>query len=145
MTKNFVDNDESLRHNRPMATKPRRPTEAELAILRVLWEGQARSVREIQHVLNQDKPTGYTTVLKMLQIMTEKGLVERDDTQRPQLYRPRYSQEQTQRQLVRDLLQRAFGGSVKTLVLQALATRKSSPEELEAMEKLLERFEGEEK
>jgi BlaI family transcriptional regulator, penicillinase repressor len=145
MTKNFVDNDEDLRHNDPMASKPRRPTEAELAILRVLWEGPARSVREIQRVLNAIRPTGYTTVLKTLQIMTDKGLVERDERCRPQIYRARYSQQQTQRQLVRDLLHRAFGGSVKALVLQALATRKSSPEELEAMEKLLDRFEGGEK
>jgi predicted transcriptional regulator len=125
-----------------MASKPRRPTEAELAILRVLWEGLARSVREIQGVLNEIRPTGYTTVLKTLQIMTDKGLVERDERCRPQIYRARYSQTQTQRQLVRDLLHRAFGGSVKALVLQALATRKSSPEELEAIEKLLDRFEG---
>jgi len=125
-----------------MESKRRRPTEAELAILRVLWEGKAQSVRAIQQVLNQSRPTGYTTVLKLMQIMTEKGLVERDESQRPQLYRARYSQEQTQRQLVGDLLHRAFGGSVKTLVLQALAAKKSSPEELEAMEKLLDRFEG---
>jgi len=132
-------------NNTGMASKQRRPTEAELAILRVLWEGGPRSVRDIQRVLNESKPTGYTTALKMLQIMTEKGLVERDETQRPQIYRARYSQQQTQRQLLRDLLQRAFGGSVKALVLQALATRKSSPEELEAMEKLLDRIEGGEK
>jgi BlaI family transcriptional regulator, penicillinase repressor len=138
MTKTFVIMAE-------MASKPRRPTEAELAILRVLWEGPARSVREIQGVLNQSRPTGYTTVLKTLQIMTDKGLVERDERCRPQIYRAHYSQQQTQRQLVRDLLHRAFGGSVKALVLQALATRKSSPEELEAMEKLLDRFEGGEK
>jgi len=74
--------------------------------------------------------------------MTEKGLVERDESVRPQIYRPRLSQVQTQRQLVRDLMQRAFGGSVKALVLQALAGKKSTPEELEAMEELLERFEG---
>ncbi|MGA2591750.1 MAG: BlaI/MecI/CopY family transcriptional regulator, partial [Bryobacteraceae bacterium] len=89
-----------------MASKPRRPTEAELAILRVLWEGQARSVREIQRVLDASRPTGYTTVLKTLQIMTGKGLVERDERCRPQIYRARYSQHQTQRQLVRDLLHR---------------------------------------
>jgi predicted transcriptional regulator len=135
MTKEFVN-------NLSMASKQRRPTEGELGILRVLWEGGPRSVRHIQKVLNQIRPTGYTTVLKLLQIMTEKGLVERDETCRPQIYRPRYSQEQTQRQLVRDLLDRAFGGSVRTMVLQALATRKSSAEELEAMEKLLDRFEG---
>jgi len=126
-----------------MASKPRRPTEAELGILRVLWEGGPLTVRDIQKVMNDARPTGYTTVLKLLQIMTEKGLVERDESVRPQIYRARYSQEQTQRQLVRDLLHRAFGGSVKALVLQALATRKSSVAELEAIEKLLDRLEGE--
>ena len=125
-----------------MKPKPRRPTEAELAILRVLWDHGPRSVREIQHVLNESRPTGYTTVLKLLQIMTDKRLVERDESRRPQIYRARYSQEQTQRQLVGDLLNRAFGGSVKTLVLQALAARKSSPAELEEIERLLDRIEG---
>jgi predicted transcriptional regulator len=124
-----------------MAAKSPRPTEAELNILQVLWEGGPRSVRAIQHVLNATKPTGYTTVLKMLQIMTEKGLVDRDENVRPQIYRARYSQEHTQRRLLGDLLQRAFGGSVKALVLQALATKKSSPEELDAIEKLLDRME----
>jgi BlaI family transcriptional regulator, penicillinase repressor len=135
MTKVFVNNER-------MASTPPRPTEAELAILAVIWDGGPQSVRDVHRVLNQSKPTGYTTVLKMLQIMTEKGLVERDESVRPQIYRPRLSQVQTQRQLVRDLMQRAFGGSVKALVLQALAGKKSTPEELEAMEELLERFEG---
>jgi predicted transcriptional regulator len=137
-----LTNDEGFRHNAVMASTQRKPTEAELSILRVLWQGEARSVRAIQQVLNQSRPTGYTTVLKLMQIMTEKGLIERDETQRPQLYRARYSQQQTQRQLVGDLLHRAFDGSVKALVLQALAAKKSSAEELEAMEKLLDRFEG---
>ena len=128
-----------------MTSKQRRPTEAELGILRVLWESGPGSVRDIQRILNEIRPTGYTTVLKTIQIMTEKGLVERDETVRPQIYRARHSQEQTQRQLVRDLLQRAFGGSVKTLVLQALSTKKSSPAELEEIEKLLDRIEGGEK
>jgi predicted transcriptional regulator len=138
MTKDFVN-------NWSMTSKRRRPTEAELGILRVLWEGGPRSVRDIQRILNEARPTGYTTVLKLMQIMTDKGLVERDESQRPQIYRSRYSQEQTQRQLLRDLLDRAFGGSVKDLVLQALATKRSSPEELEAIEKLLDRFEGDKK
>ena len=116
-----------------------------MSILGVLWDGGPRSVRDIQRILNESRPTGYTTVLKLMQIMTEKGLVERDESQRPQIYRARYSQEQTQRQLLRDLLDRAFGGSVKELVLQALATKRSSPEELEAIEKLLDRFEGDKK
>ncbi|MGA2195239.1 MAG: BlaI/MecI/CopY family transcriptional regulator [Bryobacteraceae bacterium] len=125
-----------------MASKLRRPTEAELTILRVLWEGGPRSVREIQKVLVESRPTGYTTVLKLLQIMTGKGLVDRDENCRPQIYRARQSREQTQRQLLRDLLDRAFGGSVRTMVLQALATKKSSAEELEAIEKFLDRLEG---
>ena len=135
MTKDFVN-------NRSMAAKPPKPTEAELAILRALWTTGPATVREIQQSMNEVKPTGYTTVLKMLQIMTEKGLVERDESVRPQVYRPRNTQEHTQRQLVRDLMQRAFGGSVKALVLQALAGKKSSPEELAAMEELLDKFEG---
>src|SRR5262245_56862016 len=125
-----------------MAPKHIRPTKLELAILKVLWEAGPRSVREIQSILNQTKPTGYTTVLKMLQIMTEKGLVERDEMVRPQIYRAKHSQEQTQRHLLSDLVQRAFGGSVKALVMQALATKKSSPKDLEAIEKLLDRIEG---
>jgi BlaI family transcriptional regulator, penicillinase repressor len=125
-----------------MASKQRRPTEGELAILRVLWESGPQSVREIQKVLNQSRPTGYTTVLKLIQIMTEKGLVERDEKVRPQIYRARHSQEQTQRQLVRDLVDRAFGGSVRAMVLQALAMKKSSPAELDAVDKLLDQLEG---
>ena len=91
-----------------MTSKQRRPTEAELSILRVLWENGPSSVRDIQRILDEVRPTGYTTVLKTMQIMTEKGLVERDESVRPQIYRARHSQEQTQRQLVRDLLQRSL-------------------------------------
>ena len=119
-----------------------RPTKLELAILKVLWKAGPHSVRDIQKILDEAKPTGYTTVLKMLQIMTEKGLADRDESVRPQIYRARYSQEQTQRHLVSDLLHRAFGGSVKALVMQALASRKSSPKDLDAIEKLLNRIEG---
>jgi BlaI family transcriptional regulator, penicillinase repressor len=114
-----------------------------LEILRVLWERGPNSVREIHRVLNEIKPTGYTTVLKLLQIMTGKGLVKRDERHRPQIYSTRYPREHTQRQLLQDLKQRAFSGSLKALVLQALAGRKSSPRELEEIEKLLERIEGE--
>jgi predicted transcriptional regulator len=145
MTKVFVDMTKVFVNNTRMESKQRRPTEGELGILQVLWEGGPRSVRDIQRVLNEGKPTGYTTVLKLLQIMTEKGLVERDESQRPQIYRARYTQQQTQRQLLRDLLDRAFGGSVKTLVLQAMASKRSSKEELEAIESLLDRFERGEK
>ena len=121
------------------------PTGAELEILQVLWENGPRSVREIQNILNEAKPTGYTTVLKLLQIMTGKGLVTRDDSRRPQIYSPSIPREHTQQQLLRDLMQRAFGGSVKALVLQALAGRKSTRQELEQMERLLDRIEGEKK
>src|SRR5262245_14691773 len=135
MTKLFVNNPH-------MTTQQHRPTKLELTILRALWEKGPGSVREIQARLSESKPTGYTTALKMLQIMTEKGLVERDETVRPQIYRAKFSQEKAQKQLLQDLLQRAFGGSIKALVMQAVSTRKSSPEDLAAIEKLLDRFEG---
>ena len=135
MTKDFVI-------VRSMATTHIHPTKAELSILRVLWTSGPKSVRDIQNALNQIKPTGYTTVLKLIQIMTEKGLVERDENVRPQIYRARYSEEKTQRQLLSDLVQRAYGGSVKALVMHALATKRTSPEDVEAIEKLLDRFEG---
>jgi len=125
-----------------MKTSTHRPTKLELAILGVLWQEGPGTVREVLGRLNKTQAAGYTTVLKMLQIMTEKQLVVRDETTRPQVYRARYSRENTQRQLLKDLMQRAFGGSVKTLVMQALSTQKSSPEDLEAMERLLDRFEG---
>jgi predicted transcriptional regulator len=135
LTKDFVN-------MRVMASKQHRPTKAELSILRVLWDKGPGSVRDIQARLSVTRETGYTTALKMLQIMTEKGLVERDESVRPQIYRAKFSQQKTQKQLLQDLVQRAFGGSVKALVMQAISTRKSSPEDLEAIEKLLDRFEG---
>src|SRR5262245_57269491 len=141
MTKVFVDNDEDLRQHRAM-TKPIRPTKAELAILQVLWDKGPRSVRDIQQILNAGKPTGYTTVLKLLQIMTDKGLVDRDETVRPQIYRASYAQDHTQSQLLRDLIQRAYGGSVKALVMHALSSRKSSAKDLEAIERLLDKMDG---
>jgi BlaI family penicillinase repressor len=135
LTKDFVN-------MRVMASKQHRPTKVELSILRVLWEKGPGSVREIQARLSVTRETGYTTALKMLQIMTEKGLVERDESVRPQIYRAKFSQEKTQKQLLHDLVQRAFGGSVKALVMQAISSKRSSPEDLEAIEKLLDRFEG---
>ena len=128
-----------------MASKRVRPTELELTILRALWESGPSSVRQIHAILDASKPTGYTTVLKMLQIMTDKGLVRRDETVRPQIYRPSASQEQMQRRLLRDLIQRAYGGSVKALVMHALGDSKTSPEDVEAIEKMLARAEGSEK
>ena len=117
---------------------PKKPTDAELAILRVLWERGASTVRQVHEVLSRERPTAYTTALKMLQIMTEKGLVRRDESDRTHIYQAKLSQEQTQRQLVRDLLDRAFGGSSSKLVMQALATRRASSEELTEIRKLIE-------
>ena len=128
-----------------MTTTQIRPTKLELSILNVLWQKGPSTVREIHGIVNESKPTAINTVLRMLQIMTEKELVNRDDTVRPQIYRQRYSQQQTQTHLVKDLLQRAFDGSVKEMVLRALSTRKPSPKTLKAMEKLLEEFEGDSK
>jgi BlaI family transcriptional regulator, penicillinase repressor len=115
-----------------------RPTDAELAILRVLWERGPSTVRQVHDVLTRERPTAYTTALKLLQIMTEKGLVRRDETDRTHIYHARLSEEQTQRQLVRDLLDRAFGGSASKLVMQALAARRSTPEELGEIRKMIE-------
>ena len=128
-----------------MAKARLHPTKAELAILRVLWTAGPLSVRAVQNILNESKETGYTSVLKTMQIMTDKGLVERDDTQRPQIYRARYSEDRTQKQLLTDLIQRVYGGSVKALVMHAVGTRKPSGADLDAIEKLLDRYEGEKK
>jgi len=128
-----------------MATKQIRPTKLELSILNVLWQNGPATVREIHAIVNDAKPTAINTVLRMLQIMTEKELVTRDDTVRPQIYRARYTQQQTQTHLVKDLLLRAFDGSVKDMVLRALSTGKPSAKTLKAMEKLLEEFEGDSK
>ena len=122
---------------------PKRPTDSELSILRILWENGPSTVRQVLAGLNQDRATGYTTALKMMQIMTEKGLIERDESARPQIYRQRFSREQTERQLVRDLLERAFAGSAKRLVLQALTVKKTSAKEMAEIEKLLNKLEGE--
>ncbi len=124
---------------------PPRPTDAELAILRVLWERGPSTVRDVHDDLNRHTATGYTTVLKLLQIMTEKGLVVRDETQRAHIYESRYSEQKTQRQLLSDLVDRAFGGSATKLVMQALSGRKANPDELNAIRTLLDRLEGESK
>lgn len=117
---------------------PPRPTDAELAILRVLWQRGPSTVRQVHDVLGQDRPTAYTTALKLLQIMAEKGLVSRDERERTHVYHTRVSEDQTQRQLVRDLLDRAFGGSSSKLVMQALAARRASAEELTEIRRLLD-------
>src|SRR5947208_15346484 len=101
--------------------QPPRPTDAELAILRVLWERGPSTVRDVHEELNRDGTTGYTTILKMLQIMTEKGLVVRDETQRAHIYESRYGEKKTQRQLLTDLAYPAFGGPAANAVVQALS------------------------
>jgi predicted transcriptional regulator len=121
-------------------TRARRPTDAELAILSVLWARGPSTVREVAETM--DRESGYTTLLKLLQIMTEKGLVVRDESARTHVYAAASSQDQTQKRLVGDLLDRVFDGSAAKLVLQALAQGKASPEELDAIRSLLETHRG---
>jgi BlaI family transcriptional regulator, penicillinase repressor len=118
----------------------RKPTDAELAILRVLWNRGPSTVRQVAAAM--DREGGYTTVLKLLQIMTEKRLVTRDETARTHVYAAAYSEDQTQRQLVMDLVERAFDGSAAKLVLQALASKTSTPEELDEIRRLLNQARG---
>ena len=115
-----------------------KPTDAELGILQVLWNTGAATVKQVQDKLGND--TGYTTVLKFLQIMTEKGLVRRDESQRAHVYRATLSEDETQQQLVSGLLKRAFGGSTSKLVLQALASKKASSGELAEIRRLIEKL-----
>lgn len=119
-----------------------RPTDAELAILRVLWERGPSTVRQVFEALSLERDLGYTTALKMLQIMHEKGLVQRDDSDRTHVFTASQTQIQTQRTLLDDLLDKAFGGSSMSLVMQALATRKASREDLAEIRKMLDQAEG---
>jgi BlaI family penicillinase repressor len=121
----------------PLPPAPR-PTDAELEILRVLWERGKSTVRQVQEALEARRTAGYTTVLKQLQIMTEKNLVSRDETDRAHVYRPTRAREETEKQLVGDLLDRAFGGAASRLVLHALASHPSTPEEIAQIRALLE-------
>jgi predicted transcriptional regulator len=124
-----------------------RPTETELEILRVLWKHGPSTVRQVHKILNGERKTqvGYSTTLKMFQVMTQKGLIERDETVRPQIYTTRVPQEQTQRQLVKDLLKRAFGGSLRQMVMRALPDEEATNEELEQLGQLLDKFEEKKK
>src|SRR4051794_6691517 len=121
--------------------KPSKPTEAELAILRVLWQRGPSTVRQVHEGLNSIKKTGYTTVLKFMQIMHEKGLVTRDEEPYAHVYQARLPQEQAQRTLVADLLDRVFDGSMSRLMLQALSSRKATSEELSEIRKVLKEYE----
>ena len=127
---------------RSKPSKPPKPTDAELAILRVLWQRGPSTVRDVWEQLNPKQHTGYTTVLKTMPIMSEKGLLARDETDRSHVYRAARSEAQTQRQVVGHLLERLFSGSAPKLVMQALAAKKATPAELAEIRKLLNDMEG---
>lgn len=119
----------------------RKPTDAELAILRVLWARGPSTVREVTEALQDERGTGYTTALKLLQIMTEKKLVRRNEKRRVHVYQASAPAKTTQQRLVDDLLHKVFGGSARQLVMQALSNRRASPEELAEIRDLLDRIE----
>ena len=121
----------------------RKPTDSEVKILSVIWKHGPKTVREVYDLMSQKETIGYTTVLKFMQIMTEKGLLERDASVRPQIFSASQPQQQTQRMMLRDLVDRAFAGSPGNLALQALSTRKSTPKELREIRTLLDKLEGE--
>ncbi len=125
-----------------MPSSPPRPTDAELEILTVLWSRGASTVRDVHDVIAQRRTAQYTTVLKLMQIMLEKGLVRRDAKQRAHLYEPALPPEETRRRLAGDLLERAFEGSAKSLLLGALSSRKASKQELDEIRKLLDEHEA---
>ncbi|HXB07660.1 MAG TPA: BlaI/MecI/CopY family transcriptional regulator [Puia sp.] len=120
-----------------MSTKTIKPTESELEILQVLWERDKASVREVHEELLKTKDAGYTTTLKLMQIMFEKGLVSRDDSFKTHIYQPSVSKEKTQQHLLGKMINTLFGGSSTELVLQALGNHKASPAELEEIQQLL--------
>jgi predicted transcriptional regulator len=125
----------------PRSSLPR-PTDAELAILRVIWSRGPATVREIHDVLAAERGSGYTTTLKLLQIMTEKRLVTREEWGRVHRYTAAAPEQETQRQLVEDLVERAFGGSAAKLMVQALATKRASAGELAEIRQLLDKRRG---
>jgi BlaI family penicillinase repressor len=117
------------------------PTNSELEILRVLWDRGPSTVREVYDELKRAKPVGYTTVLKFMQLMADKGLVRRNEEQRAHIYESMVPRESTQRQLVGDLLDRAFGGSAMQMVMQALSAKRATPAEIDQIRKLLDEYE----
>lgn len=121
----------------------RQPTGAELAILRVLWDRGPSSVREVNGVISKQRATGYTTTLKLMQIMAEKGLVVRDESRRTHIYRAKYRQETTQKRLVRDLLEKVFNGSTEKLVVRALSAKKVDADEVARIREVLDKLKGE--
>ena len=125
----------------PQADLPR-PTDAELEILSVLWRLGPSTVREVHEVLSRERATQYTTTLKMMQIMAEKGLLGRDESARSHVYSACQPRERTQSQLAGHLLERAFGGSARSLLMGALSAKKASREELAELRKLLDEYES---
>jgi BlaI family transcriptional regulator, penicillinase repressor len=125
----------------PKKTLPR-PTDAELEILKVLWRRGPSTVRDVFETLGEARGTGYTTVLKLMQIMATKGLVERDEGERAHRYEAALAEDETQQRLVGDLLQKAFDGSAKKLVLQALSSRRATADELAEIRRMLDELEG---
>lgn len=123
-----------------MSDEPPKPTDAELEILTVLWSRGPSTVRHVHEVIASRKPAQYTTVLKQLQVMSEKGLVRRDETERSHVYEPARPREWTQQQLAGDLLNRAFDGSAKLLLLGALSARRASRKELADLRRLLDEY-----
>ncbi|MBC7849262.1 MAG: BlaI/MecI/CopY family transcriptional regulator [Chitinophagaceae bacterium] len=120
-----------------MGTKYIKPTESELEILQVLWERKIASVRDVHEVLAKTKEAGYTTTLKLMQIMFEKGLVKRDSTLKTHFYQAATSREKTQKHLLGKMIDSLFGGSPTQLVMQALGDHKASPEELEEIQRMI--------
>ncbi|HVN18565.1 MAG TPA: BlaI/MecI/CopY family transcriptional regulator [Dongiaceae bacterium] len=124
-----------------MTLSPQKPTASELEILRILWARGPSTVREVYEALSEKKSLGYTTVLKLLQIMATKGLARRNETQRAHVYEAGLPAEQTKRQLAGDMLQRVFEGSASQLMMHALAGKKASREEIEEIRQLLDEYE----
>lgn len=119
-----------------------KPTDAELSILRVLWERGPSTVRQVQEILDRGRPTGYTTVLKLLQIMNEKRLVRRDERSKTHIYEAGVGEKEVQRRLIGELLDRAFSGSASQLVVRLLSSRRTSPRELEQIREYLDEIDG---
>ena len=115
-----------------------KPTEGELEILQILWEKEKATVREVHETILQSKEAGYTTTLKLMQIMFEKGLVTRDDSAKTHIYMPNVSKEKTQTQFLGKMISGLFGGSSTQLVMQALGTQSPSKEELDEIQQLLD-------
>ena len=117
------------------------PTEKELDILAILWQQGPSTVRQINEEMNKQQRTGYTTTLKLMQIMTEKGLLNRDDSKFQHIFTPAVTEEKTQNQVVGDLLEKVFAGSAEKLVMRALSAKKVSPDELARIKKMLDEME----